>query len=239
MASKKQNQENHLADSVIGKIDAKRLKPESRSKILYKSFSLYLVIAMGLAALSLIAVVALNTFRRNLFLESAFENSKPGTIFFALPWGLIIFTVLALGLIIFLISKTEFGYKYRKPLLIPAALIFLGLMTSLIYAGGVRHSLTDNHLKDFDDKGYQRFRGKVIEVNQSELKLEDGPGKTFIVKLNANTDCHPDDCDHIKPNQLIAGWAEKQGDQLLAKDVQTRAPRQRPGPGNGRMMDQP
>jgi hypothetical protein len=232
MPKQQKNNKKQLADSIIGKIDADHLKPESKNSLMYKSFSLYIVFALAIAALSLITVMALNTFKRNLFLEYSFGGPGPGGVIHALPWGLIIFTVLALGLIIFLVGKTEFGYQYRKLLLIPAGLIFLSLMTGLIYAGGVRHGIDDVYrIRNLEDSSHQRFRGKVIEINQPEIKLEDATGYQTAIIIDDDTKCRPDDCADIKLNMPIAGWAEEEDDgDLIAKEIQTRGPRQGPPP---------
>jgi hypothetical protein len=221
MSSKKidkiKNENNHLADSIIDKISTKNLKPESKTSLKYKTLGLYLFIFLGLFLLSLVGVLSFNTFRRNLFLESSFGNTGINNTLYAIPWAPLIFAVVAMILLALFISKTEQGYKYRKLLLITFGFVFLSLVTGLFYIGGVRHGLANNYrLQNLDDKNQVRFHGRVIETRESSIILEDRPGDRLNVSIDDHTKCFPDDCNQIKLNQPIAGWAKKNNNELLA-----------------------
>lgn len=230
-----------LSGSVLKAIDSKKIKPDSKSKIFYRSISLYGLMAIGIFLLSLIILITVNTFNRSLFLEASLRDQKLIAIFAAVPWPLVIVSLVGLGISSFLITKTDYGYKYRKIVILPVVVMAATIFAGMVYAGGGRHAVGDDYrIENQDQQGIIKFNGRVFSIDDSKtndqqkviIKTKFAEEQELII--NSKTRCHPTNCDelNLKEGLPVAGWGKKsEGNKITVSDIFIK-PR---GPG----MDKP
>lgn len=226
-----------LSGSVIEAIDSKKIKPDSKSKIFYRSISLYALIAIGMFLLSLIILITANTFNRSLFLEASLRDQKLMAVFAAVPWPLVLASLVGLSISSFLITKTDYGYKYRKVVIIPVIVMAVTIFAGMVYAGGARYAIGDNYrIENQNQKGAIKFNGRVFSTEELETSdrkmviIKSKSGKEQMLIINSKTKCHPTDCQNLnlKEGLPVAGWGQKaEGDNITVSDIFIKPP----GPG--------
>lgn len=231
--------ENKLADSIFSKINSKQIKPKSKKELFYRSISMYILIATGIFILSLIVLISFNTFNRNIFFQVGYRENLLMGIFFAVPWGLVLISLIVLSLSIYIITKTEFGYKYRKLFLVPATVLAIGLFGGLIYASGFRHFADQNRIQPPSSEADIKFRGKLVSSKKTDevnvIVIEDRDGDQTKIEINKDTNCRPIECEEIgeQQNIFIGGWGQKsEDDDLDAKAIEIMVGN-KPKPGQG------
>ncbi len=218
-----------LSGSVLKAIDSKKIRPDSKNKIFYRSISLYGLMAIGLFLLSLIILITVNTFNRSLFLEASLRDQKLMAIFAAVPWPLVIVSLVGLGVTSFLITKTDYGYKYRKIVILPVIVMAVTIFAGMVYAGGARHAVGDEYrIENQDQQGIIKFNGRVLSVENSEtsdqqkIVVKPKSGKEQMLIINSKTRCHPADCQNLnlKEDLPVAGWGKKSEDgEITVSDI--------------------
>jgi hypothetical protein len=229
MSAKNNRQNKNLSSSVLDAINKNNIKPDSKNKIFYRSISLYTLIAIGLFLLSLIMLITVNTFNRSLFLEASLRDQKLIAIFVAVPWPLVLVSLVGITFSAFLITKTDYGYKYRKVVILPVIVMAVAIFAGMVYAVGVRHAVgNDYRIENQNQEGMVKFNGRLMSVeasgisDQQKLKIKSKSGKEQMLIINSKTKCHPRDCDKLdfEEGLPVAGWGRESEDgEIIVSDI--------------------